>query len=99
MRRRRGHVLHRDGPGRIRIRLAKVIAETLGCECDPYDIWQNNYPAAKWLDLARWGVDCQFPGTRLNVHSWDTMSECARHGIAEVYRDSTGLEVSEKGAA
>jgi hypothetical protein len=48
-----------DGPGRIRIKLAELLSKELNVEIRPEDIWQNNYPAAKWLDLCRWGVEAR----------------------------------------
>jgi len=83
----------RRGPGRIRIKLSEIIKDALGCQCDPQDIWQNNYPAAKWLDLARWGVDCRFAEGLKNVHSWDTMSDCVNRGIVIVDKDLFSIEV------
>jgi hypothetical protein len=87
-----------DGPGRTRIKLAKILSEELGVEVLPENIWQNNYPAAKWLDLARWGVDANIPGlgNNVNVHSWDTMGEIVKKGVAIVSRESTGIEVCSK---
>lgn len=86
--RRRGHSLRLDGPGRVRVKLAEIIERELGCQCDPYDIWQNNTPSAKWLDLARWGVTCRFPdGATKNIHSWDTMTAIVKHGLAVVSDD------------
>lgn len=96
-RKRRGHILRLDGPGRTRERLAELIRAEFGCECDPAEIWMNNYPAARLLDLARWGVTCQFPDrTRRNVHSWDTMTDIVRAGLAFVAGDHLQMEVCRK---
>jgi len=96
-RRRRGHILRLDGPGRTRTKLAEMIRAEFHCECNPHEIWTNNYPAARWLDLARWGVTCQFPdGLTRNVHSWDTMTDIVRYGLATVAIDRHGAEVCYK---
>jgi hypothetical protein len=87
-----------DGPGRTRIKLAELLSKELGVEVRPEAIWQNNYPAAKWLDLARWGVPVNIPGLgkNVNVHSWDTMGEIVKNGVAIVSRESIGIEVCTK---
>lgn len=96
-RRKRGHILRLDGPGKTRERLAEMIREEFNCECDPNEIWMNRHPAAKWLDLARWGVTCRFPdGLTRNVHSWDTMTNIVRFGLAVVDIDTHGVEVCFK---
>lgn len=84
-------------PGRTRIKLAELLNKEFGTQIQPEDIWDNNYPAAKWLDLARWGVDAEMPdGYRRNIHSWDRMGEIVKHGVVEVDRDSLGMEVTIK---
>jgi hypothetical protein len=87
-----------NGPGRTRIKLAALLSKELGLVIEPEDIWDNNYPAAKWLDLARWGVDARPPGKafKINVHSWDTMGEIVKKGVAVVSRDHCGIEVCSK---
>lgn len=87
-RRRRGHILRLDGPGRTRVKLAQMIEAAFGCICDPGEMWTNNYPAANWEGLCRWGVTCRFPnGLDRNVHSWSTMTECVREGVVAVGND------------
>jgi hypothetical protein len=87
-----------DGPGRTRIKLAELLERELGVQVRPEDIWQNNYPAAKWLDLCRWGVEARQPGLKItaNVHSWDTMGEILKKGLAVVSREPTSIEVCSK---
>ena len=44
--------------GKIRVKLAMLLRRLIpGLELEPEDIWQNNYPAAKYLDLCRWGAN------------------------------------------
>ncbi len=74
--------MSRRRPGRTRIRLAQILSEHLGCAVLPEDIWDNYFPAARWVDAARWGANLtDRNGHAMHVYSWDTMSECVRTGI------------------
>lgn len=85
-RRKRGHRLHYDGPGRTRERLAEMLKEQCGIDISPYDLVLNRYPEAKYLDLCRWCGDGKFieDGGFVHVCSWDTMTEIVRYKKIEV---------------
>lgn len=81
--------MSRRKPGRIRIKLAKMLTELLGRTVQPEDIWDNNYPEARMVDAARWGA-CLTGG---HIHSWDTMNECVRKGIVASPRSNGEMEI------
>ena len=74
--------LKSDGPGRVRVRLAERLYEH-GIEVDPADLvtQEGDYRKNTW-DLCRWCTyNARKDGFVANVHSYDTMTECARRGI------------------
>ena len=77
------------GVGRIRIKLAKIIAESLGIVCEPGDLkpavgrQRNNttvYDAYTWEMYARNG--------KIGFHagSFDTMTDCVKAGKVRLYK-------------
>jgi hypothetical protein len=82
-------------PGRVKCRLARLLASRLGVAVDPSEMWQN--ACAERLGVARWGVWVVLEGRNVSVHSWDTMTECLQHGF-EYTTDSSGgsIEISAR---
>jgi hypothetical protein len=92
--------------GRLRIKLAAMLSSA-GLLCDGEDIWiqEGVYRHVHW-DLARWGAHCRgtvgrgLPETLgVNVHCWDTITECVRCGftVGQEPRDGpTTFEVHAK---
>lgn len=90
--------------GRIREKLADLLTKALTerekreINVDPEDFWiqEGTYRHVTW-DMARWGVNNgRVPFV---IHSWDTMSDCVKHGISVdiPYRgDSWEREVTSK---
>jgi hypothetical protein len=101
--RKRGHSFRRDGPGRVRERLAKVLLRDLGVVVDPHDLWtQEGFYRSRYHDLARWGtsrayftekgakklgVDLHYTSHPFHLLSWDTMTESCRKGVRWVSPD------------
>jgi len=77
----------RREPGRIKERLAQRLLNA-GIRVDPYDFWmQEGAYRSRFWDLARWGARGRFTDPlrysgELTIYSWDTMSDCARFGVA-----------------
>ena len=90
--------LHRDGPGRVRLRLAKLL-EGIGVKVDPYDLWcqEGGYRHHNW-DLACWGAySAEYKGEKVHLCSWDTMTKCVRFGVEIVgWWTETQLEICRK---
>lgn len=91
--------MSRNKPGRTRIRLAQMLTKALGVPVSPDLIWDNNYPEARLLGLARWG--CYVPNGNLVIHvcSWDTMGNCVSSGFdfLKPDRNEFYIEVCAKG--
>lgn len=88
MPRRRWHSVRRNGPGRMRIRIAKMLKDNLGISVDAYDIFCNNSPSDRHLDMCRWGVDGTLNGTFVHVCSWDRMGDIIKAGCLAVVEDN-----------
>jgi hypothetical protein len=58
-----------------------MLSSELGMPVQPDDLWDNNYPEARYLDAARWGASLRDNTRSVQVHSWDTMGECVRNGF------------------
>lgn len=86
--------VRRDGPGRLRLRLAAMFEEQLGITIDPCDLWVQN-PAYAKMDLARWGGDGRDrDGRFVHVCSWERMADVVRSGrLAVVTDDPLAFEV------
>jgi hypothetical protein len=86
--------------GKTRVKIAEMLEKQIGVFCQPEDIWQNNYPAAKYMDLARWGVDAKYADGRfVSVSSWDRMGDIVKSKIIVVVsKDSLGVEVCSGGS-
>ena len=68
--------------GRIRHKLAKLICNLTGCLVDPHQIERTNPYERLYYDVVAWSCWAQKPdGGHLHVFSWDTMTDCAKHGI------------------
>jgi hypothetical protein len=82
-------------PGRTRQRLAALLSDHFNVVLSPLAIRQNNYPAARELDLCRWYADIHFSdrGLTVFVYSWDTMADILKYGIATVNDESTRIQV------
>lgn len=88
--------------GHIRERLAELLLQE-GISVEPDDLWmQEGFYRSRYHDLARWGsytarwVTGKAPdGCRwtLPIHlcSWDTMTDCVRHGLREARADHQQL--------
>lgn len=87
--------MSRQRPGRTRVRLAELLAGC-GLIVEPGELWtqegaNRHSSAARWgTHRARWkdgrtpdGSTC---GELVTVSSWDTMTDCVRHGVG-VRRD------------
>lgn len=85
-RRRRWHSVRRDGPGRMRLRIAAML-EKLGIAVDAYDIHCNNSPSDRYLDMCRWCVDGKRDGQHVHVCSWDRMTDIIKSGSVAVVED------------
>lgn len=83
--------------GRVREKLAALLRHQ-GFEIDAYDLrWADGQNSHVTEDCIRWDgwatacgrADCPPipPGVRVYLHSWDTMSLCARVGIVVVEDD------------
>lgn len=76
--------LAKSGPGRVRVRLAKLLAGR-GVTVDPQDLWcqEGGYRRHTW-DLACWGSNhAEYQGRKVHLCSWCTMSACVKYGISE----------------
>lgn len=80
--------------GRTRKRLAAVLSSHFGVTIDGGYIHQMNSPDQRELDLPRWGVYVDLPGRpSVWVHSWDTMGDVLRFGLAVVKDEETMIQV------
>lgn len=61
--------------GRARKKISKMLLDQLGIVLEPVEIWQNNTPASRMIDAARWGGYGYINGKKVNVHSWETMGD------------------------
>jgi hypothetical protein len=89
--------MSRRKPGRTRIKLAKLLTDLLGFSVDPEDIWDNNYPEAKYLDLCRWGAYLKNGRKSVHIASWDRMVDCVKEGITMFATDDFSFEICRKG--
>ncbi len=89
-RKRRWHSVRRDGPGRMRIKIAALLLRDCGLIADPYDINTNNSPPDRYLDSARWDVDAKKEGFPFFYHvcSWDRMTDIIKAGGIAVVEDN-----------
>ena len=73
--------------GRTRIRLAKILSECLGLNCEPEDLspTQGRYRCDKTLDIYTWEV---FTKTKSGIGfvagSFSTMGDCVKAGAVTV---------------
>lgn len=100
MRKRRWHSVRRDGPGRMRIRVAEMLKTDCGIDADPYDISCLSDPNSRLMDLCRWCVDGKREGQFVHVCSWDRMTDIIKAGcLAVVEDDPHHFEVCRRGSA
>lgn len=89
----------KDNVGKTRLKLLKLLQDSGLTINDPHCFWiqQGAYRSRYW-DLARWGADWSLPGSDLiyTIFSWDTMTDCARHGIIVEKDGNLGWEVHAK---
>lgn len=78
-----------ENVGAQRIKLADLL-RARGFDAAPEKLWWNRGAyAQRTSDYARWGTyttlvrarDGYFAGFPVQLHSWDTMTDCARYGI------------------
>lgn len=69
--------MHGRRLGRTRIKLAEMLSVALETYVDPADLWEQSgdYRTNKMHEALVWGVN------HLGVGSWDTMTDCVRHGF------------------
>lgn len=71
------------GQGAIAMRVKKLVFEALSAyfEGEPVDVkmWVQapEYRGPR-RDLACWGLTCTYNGVTVTVHSWSTMTQCAK---------------------
>ncbi len=72
-------------PGRVRIKLAKMLNEIGFTKVTPEDIdsQPGDYRKKTW-DLACWMVDTEKDGIHYHLCSWSTMSGCIKSGLVVV---------------
>lgn len=87
-RHRKWHSVRVNGPGRMRIKIAAMLKEQLGIDADPYDIFTNNSPSDRLMDMCRWGVSAKRNGSHCHVCSWDRMTDIIRCGKIGVVEDN-----------
>jgi hypothetical protein len=81
--------------GRVRIRLAEILSECLGLDCQPEDLspTQGEYRVNKSHDIYSWEVFTQTKaGLTFVAGSWDTMTDCVKAGKVSI---SDGIISSE----
>lgn len=75
--------------GRIRIRLAKIIGESLGIKCEPEELQpaggrqRNN---TTQFDGYAWEMFANNDGRKVVAGSFDTMTECVKAGRVKLER-------------
>jgi hypothetical protein len=77
--------------GRVRIKLAKIVSDCLGVDCQPEDL----RPTLGWCrssnsimnDTYRWEVFCKKNGVTFVAGSYDTMTNCVKAGAVSIDRD------------
>lgn len=68
-------------PGRVRKRIAELLqAQGFDVEAEDLDTQEGAYRGPHW-DLARWFANCEKDGKPVYIYSWDTMTDCVRHGL------------------
>jgi hypothetical protein len=83
--------------GRVRIRLAEILSECLGLDCQPEDLspTQGEYRVSKSHDIYAWEVFTQTKsGLTFVAGSWDTMTDCVKAGKVSI---SEGIISPEPG--
>jgi hypothetical protein len=73
--------------GRIRIRLAEILSESLNLDCQPEDLspTQGRYRVDKSWDVYAWEVFTQTKaGLTFVAGSWDTMTDCVKAGKVSI---------------
>lgn len=84
------------GVGKVRIKLAARIKELLDVDVQPENIQRTNPNHRHFEDCVAWDCWGLQRGRRVQVHSWDTMTVCARKGIVRIGHDSIMIEVCQK---
>ena len=75
--------------GRTRIRLAKILRESLGVECEPHDLkaaggrQRNN---TSLFDAYAWEVFGERNGITFVAGSFDTMTDCVKAGAVNLHK-------------
>jgi len=75
---------YKNGVGRTRTKLAKIVSDCLGVDCQPEDLrpavgaWRTNLR----LDVYCWEVTTQWPSSDRPFWAgcWSTMTECVKAG-------------------
>jgi len=87
---------HRPGePGRLKIKMADLLTAA-GFTCEPEQVWCQEGHYRIHGQESRWGASVIANYRRLDVASWNTMTECARHGIDLTYMNRDGWVVTPK---
>ena len=68
--------------GRVRIRLAKIISDSLGIVCEPEELQpaRGANRTNKMLDIYAWEVFAHNNGKKFIAGSFNTMTECVKAG-------------------
>lgn len=82
--------------GSTRRKLAEILSAKFGAPFRAEDIWQQYPVYVRWWGCALWGAVSYHPGgsTHLSVASWDTMTNCVKHGIVYTRYSALDIEVS-----
>ncbi|GAA4391747.1 hypothetical protein [Hymenobacter koreensis] len=71
--------------GKTKEQLAEMLEQLLGNDARVYpDELQVNRGSNKYNDRCSWTGTAYQNGLRIDLASWDTMTECVKHGVAIV---------------